>query len=154
MKSLLDHRRATSIAIRGASFDERLAVPGLAGVIAAFDDCLANLRQVWNVGEPYASRISRPARSLRPLRELFTRGSYPSQALREGNTGVVGLSLLIDETGKVRDCMVEDTSGFATLDTMSCQVITEQAKYEPALGVDGKPVKSADFHRINWQIAR
>lgn len=152
MVTFVANRRAASIAIDAGSFDERLAVPGFAGVMAAFDDCLANLRDVWNVGEPFATRVSQPARAIRPLRDLFKSTTYPSQAVSEGNTGMVGLAMLIDETGKVRDCMVEQTSGFATLDTMSCFVIVNQARFEPAVGADGKPVKSASFQRISWRI--
>ena len=121
-------------------------------MIEEFDNCLANLRQVWNVGAPFTARIARPAQSRRPLRDLFRSTSYPQQAMMEGNTGRVGLALLIDEAGKVRDCMIEETSGYATLDTMSCYTITTHARFDPAIGADGKPVKSASFHRINWRI--
>jgi TonB family protein len=152
METFAANRAASTIEIRGSRFNERLAVGGLAGVIAEFDNCLANLRQVWNVGAPYSGRITRPAQSRRPLRDLFLSGSYPQQAMMEGNTGRVGLALLIDEAGKVRDCMIEETSGYATLDTMSCYTITTHARFEPAVGADGKPVKSASFHRINWRI--
>jgi TonB family protein len=107
---------------------------------------------VWNVGASYRGRITRPAQSKRPLRDLFRSGSYPQQAMMEGNTGRVGLALLIDETGKVGDCMIEETSGYATLDTMSCYTITTHARFEPAIGADGKPVKSASFQRISWTI--
>lgn len=146
------NRTASSIEIRGGWFNERLALPGLSGVMAAFDDCLANLRKVWNIGAPHSSGIARPAQSKRPLRDLFRPGSYPAQAMREGDTGRVGLSLLIDEAGKVRDCMVDETSGYATLDTMSCYTIVTHARFDPAIGTDGKPVKSTSFHRIQWRI--
>ena len=146
------NRAASSIEVKGSWFNERLAVGGLTGVMAEFDNCLANLREVWNVGAAYRGRITRPAQSRRPLRDLFLSGSYPQQAMMEGNTGRVGLALLIDETGKVADCMIEETSGYATLDTMSCYTITTHARFEPAIGADGKPVKSASFHRINWRI--
>ena len=152
METFAANRRASTIEIKGSWFNEQLAVPGLYSVIAVFDDCLANLRKVWNVGAPYAGRITRPAQSIRPLRDLFRSTSYPQQAMIEGNSGRVGLALLIDETGKVRDCMIEETSGYATLDTMSCYTITTNARFEPAIGADGKPVKSASFHRINWRI--
>lgn len=154
MAAFAANRRATSITIKAGTFDEQLAVPGFAGVTAAFDDCLASLGDMWNAGEPFSARVKQPARAVRPLRDLFKSTSYPSQAMSEGNTGLVGLAMLIDETGKVRDCMVEQTSGFATLDTMSCYVIVNQAKFEPALGADGKPVKSASFQRVNWRIRR
>jgi hypothetical protein len=106
METFAANRRASSIEIKGSWFNERLAVGGLAGVVAAFDDCVANLRQVWNVGAPYTSRITRPAQSKRPLRDLFRSSTYPQQAMMEGNSGRVGLALLIDEAGKVRDCMI------------------------------------------------
>lgn len=154
MATFAANRGASSIEIRGSWFNEQLAVPGLPGVMAAFDDCLANLRKVWNVGEEYESGIMQPARSTRPLAQLFRSSTYPAQAIREGDTGRVGIALLIDEAGKVRDCMIDETSGFATLDTMSCYTISTQARFEPALGADGRPTKSASFHRIKWRIGR
>ena len=152
MTTFAANRAASSIEIKGSWFNERLALPGLTGVMAAFDDCLANLRAVWNVGAAHSSRVARPAQSRRPLRDLFRSSAYPRQAVVEGNTGRVGLAVLIDEAGKVRDCMIEETSGFATLDTMSCYTISTHARFEPAVGADGKPVKSASFHRIQWRI--
>ena len=152
METFAANRGASTIEIKGSWFNERLAVGGLAGVVAEFDQCLANLRQVWNVGAPYSGRITRPAQSKKPLGDLFRSSSYPQQAMMEGNTGRVGLALLINEAGNVRDCMIEETSGYATLDTMSCYTITTHARFDPAVGADGKPVKSASFHRINWRI--
>jgi TonB family protein len=152
METFAANRRASTIEIKGSRFNERLAVGGLSGVVAAFEDCLANLRRVWNVGAASSGRITRPAQSTRPLRDLFRSSTYPQQAMMERNTGRVGLALLIDEAGKVRNCMIEETSGYATLDTMSCYTITTHARFEPAIGADGKPVKSASFHRINWRI--
>ncbi len=152
MRTMAEHRSAAAIAIKGSWFDERLAVGGFSGVMAAFDDCLANLRKVWNVGEQSSTSLKEPARPKQPLRDLFRSSTYPKQAIHETNTGRVGIALLIDEAGKVRDCMVEETSGYATLDTMSCHVLTTQAEFHPAIGADGKPAKSASFHRINWKI--
>lgn len=151
MQTFAANRRAATLSIKGATFDERLAVPGLIGVAAAFEDCLAGLRQVWNVEAATAARLRQPARPLQPLANLFRSSSYPQRALQEANTGSVGVTMLIDEAGKVRDCMVEETSGFATLDTMSCYVLNKHAKFAPAVGADGKLAKSAVFQRIIWR---
>ncbi len=152
MAGFAANRGASTIEIKGSGFNERLAVGGLAGVMAAFEDCLADLRQAWNVGQPHSARVIRAAQAKTPLSDLFRSTSYPHQAVMEGNTGRVGLALLIDEAGKVRDCMIEETSGYATLDTQSCYTISTYARFAPALGADGKPVKSASFHRISWRI--
>jgi TonB family protein len=151
MQTIAANRRAARVSFRGATFDEQLAVPGFSGISAFFNDCLANLRQAWNAG-PHSTTLKQAARPTQPLRNLFSRGTFPALALREGNIGTVGVSLMIDEAGKVRDCMVEETSGFAMLDSTSCYVITSRARFEPAIGSDGKPAKSAYFQRIRWQI--
>lgn len=152
MQGLAENRSARAIEIRGSGFSERFAVGGFGGVMAAFDDCLANLRSVWNIGEQSSTPLKQEARAKQPLGDFFRSSSYPSQALRDHDTGQVGIALLVDETGKVRDCMVEETSGFATLDTMSCSILIQYAKFHPAIGNDGKPAKSASFHRISWKI--
>ena len=152
MTTFAANRRASTIEIKGSGFGEQLAVPGLAGVAEEFDNCVANLRSVWNVGQPHSDRVARPAQAKRPLGELFRSTSYPQQAMMEGNTGRVGITLLIDEAGKVGDCMIEETSGYATLDAMSCYTISTHARFEPAIGTNGKPVKSAIFQRISWRI--
>ncbi len=151
MQTIAANRRAATINFRGATFNEQLAVSGFAGISAFFDDCLANLRQAWNAG-PHSNRLKQPSRPKQPLRQFFSRGTFPTLALQSGNTGTVGVSLMIDEAGKVRDCMVEETSGFATLDSTSCYVISSRARFEPAVGTDGKSAKSAYFQRIHWQI--
>jgi TonB family protein len=153
MTTFTSNRQATKITIKGGRFNEQLSVPGLSGVAAAFDDCLANLRDVWNVGEQYSARLTQAAQPAQPLGSLFTAKSYPAQAIHEDNTGIVEIRMLIDEAGKVRDCMIEKTSGYATLDTMSCYVITTKGKFTAAVGADGKPAKSALFQRITWRIA-
>jgi TonB family protein len=152
MTTFTANRRASAISIKAGSFDEQFAVSGLTGAAAALADCLANLREVWNVGEPFAGQLKQPARPTRSLARLFSPSRYPTQAINAGNSGKVGISMLVDEAGSVRDCMVEETSGFATLDTMSCFVIVSQAKFTPAIGPDGKPAKSAYFQRIDWRI--
>lgn len=151
--TVVANRKAAAIEFKAGATGERLAVPGLAGVMAAFDDCLANLRTVWNVGREHSARVARPAQPSQPLRDLFRSTAYPAQAVRQGDSGMVAVAMLIDEAGRVRDCMVEQTSGYATLDTTSCFVISSKARFDPALDPDGKPVKSASFQRINWRIA-
>jgi protein TonB len=57
--------------------------------------------------------------------------------------GKVQFLLLIDEQGKVASCDVMSPSGIPALDAMGCQVIRQRAKFRPALGGDGTPIRSA-----------
>jgi hypothetical protein len=64
----------------------------------------------------------------------------------------VTLALLIDETGKIADCTVIGTSGAASLDTQSCGMLKDRARFKPAIGLDGKPAKGSFIQRITWRV--
>jgi protein TonB len=84
------------------------------------------------------------------LRKLFDSGDYPAQALSEGDSGITRIVALIDQKGGVAECMVDETSGIATLDAMTCIIVKERAKFVPAVGQDGKPARSATTTRVRW----
>lgn len=142
--------RAGEIAIRGGrTLNERFALPGMAGVLKALDSCNSDLRAYWNIGDS-ASAIATPAAPAESPARWVSNGDYPQQAVRENASGIVQFVLLIDETGKTRDCMVEDTSGVASLDAMACIILRERARFKPALDVGGKPVRSSWTSRFRW----
>ena len=131
--------------------NSRFALPGFAKVVEALEECGADLREHWNITDR-DKRIAQPAKSVKPLHEYLSNDDYPSQAMMDGATGTASLALMIDETGKLSDCMVEQTSGIATLDAQSCAIFLERAKFHPALDHAGKPVRSIDHARIRWLL--
>ncbi|MDP8914255.1 MAG: energy transducer TonB [Pseudomonadota bacterium] len=142
--------RAGEIAITGGrTLNERFALPGMAGVLKALDTCNSNLRAYWNIGDS-ASVIATAAAPAKSPAHWVSSGDYPKQAFDENASGIVQFVLLIDETGKTRDCMVEDTSGVASLDAMACVILRERARFKPALDVGGKPVRSSWTSRVRW----
>ncbi len=143
---------AGEIAIKGGALDERFALPGIAAVVKALDRCNAGLRTFWNVEEAAAASLTKTAVALKSLPSYFSEDDYPAQAVREEASGSTRFMLMIDQTGKLKDCMVEQTSGFATLDAMSCGVLIERARFRPALDAGGKPVRSVITSTIRWRI--
>jgi hypothetical protein len=123
----------------------------MASVWAQLDSCLGRLRQTWNIieGRP---RLTAPARLINPMEALFSSADYPTVAVDRDQSGSTGIMLLIDESGVVKDCTLTEASGVAVLDSNSCGVILRRAKFHPAIGLDGKPAKSALSQRITWQV--
>jgi len=144
--------QAGEITIKGRGIDERFALPGMAAVLKAMDTCSQNLREHWNITETAAAKIAKEASSLKPLGAYFSGSDYPFQAIRENESGTTGFILMIDETGKLEDCMVEETSGIATLDAMACAVLVQRAKFTPALDTAGRPIRSVYVSRIHWKL--
>ena len=144
-------RSVDTIAVRGkGEIDERFGVPGIGAVLTELDRCIADLRRHWNIEGASAAGPAQPARSLKPLHNLVFDSDYPDQAMRENASGTTGMMLLVDQAGTLKDCMVEEASGIATLDAMACGILLERAKFKPALDAAGKPVRSVQHARVRW----
>ena len=146
-------RRSTLLAIAGTGVASRsFALSGMVPLMKAMDACLADLQQLWNVSEVARAQLKQAPMSKKSLAKLFDSRDYPSGALNSRQSGSLAFALLIDETGKIADCTVIATSGVATLDSQSCAVVKERAVFDPAVGSDGKPAKSAVIQRIRWEM--
>lgn len=145
-------RSASDVRIWIPGLDERFALSSIPALLDTMDSCVDDLRIVWNVGDSKNEDAPLAEGAKGDLRALFSGDDYPTQALVVGESGIVAVVLLIDEKGKVRDCSVIETSGAPVLDAQACAVLTERALFRPALGLDGKPAKSAIVQRIDWQV--
>jgi len=115
-------------------------------------NCRASLRDYWNITPEKAAQIDTGAMPAKPLVKYFSAKDYPGQAVMNRESGLTSVVALIDENGTIRDCMVDATSGIATLDAMTCIVIRERAKFKPAVAKDGKPVRSYLVQRVRWEM--
>ena len=142
-----------SISIAGASLYETFAMTDLPALVAELDKCVLDLQKYWNIGQQYAPQMASSVKTKSPLRGLFSAQDYPAIALNHNQQGSVTMTFLVDEAGAVADCSVDDSSGVPALDTMSCYVVKNRAKFEPARSSDGKPIRSAYTEKVVWRIA-
>lgn len=149
---------------------QQLSIQGFGAVLPVLDQCVADLRIDWGVTPDvvvrYAQRIVAPSRKFEPLAPpdggrfaksitstgIFSSEDYPSQPLDEGDDGDVRAVLLIDETGRVADCTLTKASGVAALDSQTCAVYRERARYKPARDKAGKARRDVDTATIHWVI--
>jgi hypothetical protein len=145
-------RAASTVRLRASGeIDQAFALAGMEPVTQALDKCMANLRKVWHVAEG-SGQVATPAEPRVPLNRLFSERDYPGIAWVQRAGGLVEMMVLIDPAGKVASCMVTGTSGYASLDAQSCAIITERAEFSPAIGTDGKPVRSGAIQRVRWKM--
>jgi len=143
---------ADAIAWNGEGARFRLATGKLEKLMKALADCRADLRDFWNIDSKQATKLKSPAMPERPLMGYFKSGNYPLQAVLQRESGTTSVVALIDEKGTVRDCMIDGTSGIATLDAMTCIVVRERVRFTPAIGEDGVPVRSYFMQRVRWEM--
>jgi TonB family protein len=146
---------ATVMSLQAAGrLDERLTISGMAPLMNVMAQCVADLRKAWNAGDgegPPPSLRQRPKAFWGPILQAHT---YPGVSSARLLGGAVMVALLIDESGKVADCTVVESSGAASLGMQACALIAERGKFSPAIGVDGKPAKGAILERIDWRPSK
>lgn len=145
-------RAAKTISIRASGLNERFALSAMAPLLKAMDECAVDLRKVWNVSDIEGVQSKLKARATGNLVSYFRSEDYPAAALNRRQIGLVKFVLLINEAGAIADCTVIETSGVASLDAQTCGVLTERAKFKPAVGADGKPAKDGHIGRVRWDM--
>jgi TonB family protein len=143
-------RPAGAITLRGAPLNDTFPLPNIGGVLDGLDKCNDDLRHYWHADAAGRAELSRRATPLKPLPDYFSPSDYPEQAIRESAGGRSRVVLRIDEAGTPKDCLVEETSGIATLDAQTCAILIERAKFAPALDANGKPTRSVLTEQVKW----
>jgi TonB family protein len=146
-------REARKLTLRSPALNQTFALSQMAPLLKVMQDCVEDLRRVWNVsplegGTP--PNLTRRAQG--DLSRYFSDGDYPAAAISKSLSGRVRFALLVGEDGKVADCTVIETSGVAVLDGQACALVMQRAKFQPALGTDGKPAKDALIAAIMWKM--
>jgi TonB family protein len=79
-------------------------------------------------------------------------GDYPESAIRARQQGTVSYQVEIDPTGAARGCRVTGSSGSAALDEVTCRIIKERARFEPARDLSGDRVASTWASQMRWAL--
>jgi TonB family protein len=145
-------RQARTLSVRSEGLNETFALSQMEPLLKVMDDCLADLRKVFHIGADGAEPTELQSRAKANLVKLFSSNDYPGVAIVNRQSGRVKFALLIGEDGRVADCTVVETSGVAALDSQACALLKIRAKFEPALGRDGKPAKDAVVGSIVWRM--
>jgi TonB family protein len=128
------------------------ALDSMPALLEGLHACTGDLQRYWNATEELYASIAVPA--IGDVRSVFSEKDYPREAIRLNQRGSSQFLLLIDEKGGVAGCHVLKASGIPLLDAMGCQVIRQRAKFIPAIGRDGKAVRSSvTTPLVVWRIA-
>jgi TonB family protein len=94
-----------------------------------------------------ASDLSRPP-ALRA--GTISADDYPPLALRAEMQGVARTRITIGTDGRVSNCGIEKTSGFALLDRHSCALVTARFVFDPALDAKGHAIEVQAVQPVAW----
>lgn len=87
------------------------------------------------------------------LAGLFSADDYPRDAADRNEQGRVQVTVHVDAAGAVSSCEIKQSSGFPSLDTRTCEIIAQRAKFLPARDSAGKPVPSETTQAVTWRLS-
>ncbi|HEX8526521.1 energy transducer TonB, partial [Allosphingosinicella sp.] len=98
------------------------------------------------------ARTVEPARARANLASYVSDEDYPSAAARNEEQGTTRFRLAVGPDGKVKECTVTGSSGSSALDSTTCKLMRQRAKFSPATGSDGKPTSDTVSSAIRWVL--
>jgi protein TonB len=101
---------------------------------------------------PPPPQVVQSARARGSLPGLFSTDDYPADALRNEQQGTTAVRLTIGTDGRVSDCSVTGSSGSSSLDSATCRILRQRARYTPARNSAGQPATDTDTARIRWVV--
>jgi len=128
--------------LNGVKQPVSLQIGPLEKAMQAMDTCMDDLVREWGY-DPVVRRglISAPQPIGNPGLWI-TADDYPSKALRDRLSGIVRFRVDVDETGAVDGCIIQQALSSPAFREPTCKLIEKRARFAPAVGADGKPVRS------------
>lgn len=103
------------------------------------------ITSVW-VAPPFEGEFVPPV--IRNSKSINVPGSYPSIDLAKGNQGTATVKLILSPDGKVTDCSIAQSSGYASLDRVTCR-LQRRGRYKPAVWNE-EPTVAVIYTTVFW----
>ena len=94
----------------------------------------------------------KPARARANLASYVSDEDYPSSAVRNEEQGTTRFRLGVGPDGKVTECTVTGSSGSGALDSATCKLMKQRARFTPARGSDGRVTTDSVASAIRWVL--
>lgn len=98
------------------------------------------------------ARTVEPARAKANLASYVSDEDYPSNAVRNEEQGTTRFRLAVGPDGKVKECTVTSSSGSSALDSTTCRLMKQRARFTPARNNRDEPTSDTVTNAIRWVL--
>jgi TonB family protein len=130
----------------------RLQLGSMGPPMKAMRDCTDNLVSSWGLNPAQQATLASYPVPLGSPATWMTSNDYPRTALSRGHNGFVTFRLGIDPRGSVTSCHIQEETQPADFATLTCRLISQRARFSPALDSGGQPVASYYINQVRWVI--
>lgn len=77
---------------------------------------------------------------------------YPASARKRGEEGQVGFRIDVDRNGRINGCRVTKSSGYAALDTATCDMVLAGGTATALTKADGRATAGVREGLVDWKL--
>ncbi|QDH33500.1 energy transducer TonB [Porphyrobacter sp. YT40] len=145
-------RRAQFVGLKQRGDEYRLMTGPLDKAFEALDACTLDLVGTWGL-DPEAQRTATRMPQWTNRDGVVRRivATYPREAARTGEQGIMRMRVIVSPEGKVEDCVILKATETERLDSPACRAMAN-AQFEPALDAAGQPMRSFFAESIVYQM--
>ncbi len=110
--------------------------------LAGLRQCSWDTVRKWGLDVEQQKGLTRKPHAKVAPQKWFDSDDYPRKMLFAGHQGIVNLRIMVDASGNPASCHIQRSTRPKEFDDMSCKVAMKNARFEPALDAQGKPVPS------------
>lgn len=132
----------------------RFALGEMSRPMQALEKCTDELVSHWGIDVAAHRTLSKPATPKGNPGDWVSPKDYPASQRIRGQEGVIQFRLIVDDKGAVDSCHIQQSTRPAEFDEAVCRIMTERARFDPALDAAGKPIKSYWRSSFRFQMAR
>jgi len=150
LKPVMADAKVLSVHAGTAKLKFAMTMAGLG--MKALQACERDLLIDWGMDEKILDSVVSLPKTQRPAKSYVSFSDYPGDAMSRREQGMSGVRFWVGTDGRVSDCQVVESSGSATLDKKTCEIVVQRFRFKPAMTRDGAAVRSLSFFRLRWEI--
>lgn len=145
-------RQVEFVSLRQRGDEVRLLTGPLDEAFAVLDSCAFDLIGTWGLDVAQhraATRLPRWLNKDAVVRRIVA--VYPREALNAGEQAIMRMRVTVSAEGLVEDCAIIKATDTERLESPACKAMLD-ARFEPALDAEGKPMRSYFAESIIYVI--
>lgn len=120
--------------------------------LAALRKCTDELLDHWGIDVAKHASLSRRVTPKNNPGKWMTPRDYPMQMALQGKRAIVQFRLVIDAVGVPSSCHIQQSTRPKAFDDAVCAAIMRNARFEPALDAEGKPLASYWLNTVIFSL--
>jgi TonB family protein len=140
------------LSFRQRSREVRFDTGPLGKAFKILNECTTGLVEAWGLDGPKhltALKLPRWINEKDVVRKIVA--NYPLAAENRGEQAITRMRVIVSEQGAVEDCVVIKATTTETLESPACKAMKD-ARFEPALDAEGRPMRSYYATNVTYQI--